>query len=49
MVEERIRFVEGCVVLDGQIQREVIVQLSTLNGSATGAVFEEFFLLDDMF
>lgn len=29
-------FVEVCVVLEGQIQREVIVSFFQLNGSATG-------------
>ena len=37
-VNERDGFIEQCVVLDGQIQREVVVYLSTLDGSAKGMI-----------
>ena len=36
IVNEKDGFIEGCVVLDGFIQREVIIQLSTLDSTATG-------------
>ena len=36
IVNEEDRFIEGCVMLDGLIQREVIIQLSTLDSTATG-------------
>ena len=35
-VSEEEGFIEGCVVLDGLIQREVVIQLSTVDSSATG-------------
>ena len=38
--KEEDGFVEVCVVLDGLIQREVEIELSTLDGSATGKEVE---------
>ena len=37
IVNEEDRFLETCVVLDGVIQREVVIQLSTTDGSAIGS------------
>ena len=36
VVQEEIGFVEVCVVLDGTINRMVVLELATLNLSATG-------------
>ena len=35
-IDEATGFIEVCVVLDGIIERNIKVQLSTLNGSASG-------------
>ena len=35
-VSEEDEFIEGCVVLDGLIHRDVVIQLSTVDSSATG-------------
>ena len=37
-VNEEDEFLEGCIRLNGQIQREVVITLSTSNGSATGII-----------
>ena len=37
-VNEEDRFIEGCIQINGQIQREVVITLSTSNGSATGTI-----------
>ena len=37
-VNEEDRFIEGCIQLTGQIEREVVITLSTSNGSATGII-----------
>ena len=38
LVNEEDEFIEGCIRLNGQIQREVVITLSTSNGSATGII-----------
>ena len=38
IVNEEEGLIEGCVVLDGLIQREVVIQLSTLDSTATGSI-----------
>ena len=44
VVNEEDRFLVACVMLDGQIQRNIVVQFSTLDGSATGMiVFNEMY------
>ena len=40
IVNEEEGFIEGCVVLDGLIQREVVIQLSTLDSTATSTYFD---------
>ena len=37
-VNEEDEFIEGCIGLNGQIQREVVITLSTSDGSATGII-----------
>ena len=37
-VNEDTGFLEGCIGLNGEIQREVVIILSTSNGSATGII-----------
>ena len=37
-VNEEDGFLEGCIGLNGQIQRELVITLSTSNGSATGNI-----------
>ena len=44
VITEEDGFLVACVMLDGQIQRDIVVQLSTLDGSATGMiVFNEMY------
>ena len=40
IVNEEEGFIEGCVVLDGLIQRDVVIQLSTLDSTATSTYFD---------
>ena len=40
IVNEEEGYIEGCVVLDGLIQREVVIQLSTLDSTATGMYYD---------
>ena len=40
VVNEEERHIEGCVVLDGLIQREVVIQLSTLDSTATSMYYD---------
>ena len=37
-VNEEDEFIEGCIRLIGQIQREVVITLSTSDVSATGTI-----------
>ena len=37
-VNEEDAFLAGCIGLSGQLQREVVITLSTSNGSATGII-----------
>ena len=37
-VNEEDGFLEGCIRLNGQIQREIVITLFTSNGSATGII-----------
>ena len=37
-VNEEDEFIEGCIRLNGEIQREVVITLSTSDGSATGII-----------
>ena len=39
IVNEEEEFIEGCVVLDGLIQRDVVIQLSTLDSTATSMYY----------
>ena len=38
-MNEEEGFIEVCVVLDGLIEREVVLQLTTIEGSAKGRNF----------
>ena len=40
IVNEEEGFIEACVVLDGLIQRDVVIQLSTLDSTATSMYYD---------
>ena len=40
IVNEEEGYIEGCVVLDGLIQRDVVIQLSTLDSTAISMYFD---------
>ena len=47
IVNEEEGFIEGCVVLDGLIQRDVVIQLYTFDSTATGMYYNLFELVTD--